>query len=302
MDEGNGWSYQAVQEPPENPVFQEVSQVLAPVDESSSELDCFLTFYPDSFWNTLKIETNRYAAQMKAKQARKGILKPGTMLYEWKAKMEERRKTTSVRQLEILIDFLETLRWEECDAKKLELLLSDFGMNYLKFSTLWGRQELANNGGAPSSAAALSPLEARIANNLDRDVGPMSNVRQDQFASNVQSAAEVEAPSIPQQLDQQSAMNTSPPIIVLQVNDEAPGTMPSPTGHTPTTQSPYRTPRNHRSPARISALDESRQIVLRIEELRAETYHKIAEAAKLIAESIDRFSRQYCKQSSGDNV
>ncbi|KAL4721153.1 hypothetical protein ACJJTC_014674 [Scirpophaga incertulas] len=26
MDEGNGWSYQAVQEPPENPVFQEVSQ------------------------------------------------------------------------------------------------------------------------------------------------------------------------------------------------------------------------------------------------------------------------------------
>ncbi|KAL4703626.1 hypothetical protein ACJJTC_007653 [Scirpophaga incertulas] len=197
MDEGNGWSYQAVQEPPENPVFQEVSQVLAPVDESSSELDCFLTFYPDSFWNTLKIETNRYAAQMKAKQARKGILKPGTMLYEWKAKMEERRKTTSVRQLEILIDFLETLRWEECDAKKLELLLSDFGMNYLKFSTLWGRQELANNGGAPSSAAALSPLEARIANNLDRDVGPMSNVRQDQFASNVQSAAEVEAPRHP---------------------------------------------------------------------------------------------------------
>lgn len=93
MDEGNGWSYQALQEPPENPVFQEVSQVLAPVDESSSELDCFSIFFPDSFWNTLKTETNRYAAQMKTKQARKGILKPGTMLYEWKAVKKSELKT-----------------------------------------------------------------------------------------------------------------------------------------------------------------------------------------------------------------
>ncbi|KAL4719910.1 hypothetical protein ACJJTC_005801 [Scirpophaga incertulas] len=272
--------------------------------------------------------------------------------------MEERRKTTSVRQLEILIDFLEghrdlalgRVRCKEARAvaerlwNELSEVLNSLGpaRTGKQWSKVWNdhkckvRSKLvainANQhatGGGPSSAAALSPLEARIANIIGRDVGPMSNVRQDQFASNVQSAAEVEAPSIPEQLDQQSAMNTSPPIIVLQINDEAPGTMPSPTGHTPTTQSPYRTPRNHRSPvqarrvmrrqrrtrlpvdqtsaeppalSRISALDESRRIVLRIEELRAETHHKIAEAAKLIAESIDRFSRQYCRQSSGDNI
>ncbi|CAG5033836.1 unnamed protein product [Parnassius apollo] len=70
MDEANGWSYEAVQQPPENPVFQEISRVLAPIDENSSLFDCFSIFFPDSFWKLLKTETNRYAAQMKAKQTR----------------------------------------------------------------------------------------------------------------------------------------------------------------------------------------------------------------------------------------
>lgn len=84
MDEGNGWSYQPMQEPRENPVFQELCQVLAQVTEDSTQFDCFSIFFPHSFWVLLKTETNRYASVMKAKQLRQGILKPGTMLYNWK--------------------------------------------------------------------------------------------------------------------------------------------------------------------------------------------------------------------------
>ncbi|CAG5056292.1 unnamed protein product [Parnassius apollo] len=93
MDEANGWSYEAVQQPPENPVFQEISRVLAPIDENSSLFDCFSIFFPDSFWKLLKTKTNRYAAQMKAKQTRQGILKPGTMLYQWKPVTKQELKT-----------------------------------------------------------------------------------------------------------------------------------------------------------------------------------------------------------------
>lgn len=39
-------------------------------------------------------------------------------------------------------------------------------------------------GGGPSNAPTLSPLEERTANILGRDVGPLADVRQDQFASN----------------------------------------------------------------------------------------------------------------------
>lgn len=54
------------------------------LDENSSEFDCFKVFLPEEFWKLLKIETNRYATQMKAKQSRQGLLKPGRMLYNWK--------------------------------------------------------------------------------------------------------------------------------------------------------------------------------------------------------------------------
>ncbi|CAG9789605.1 unnamed protein product [Diatraea saccharalis] len=37
-------------------------------------------------------------------------------------------------------------------------------------------------GGGPSNALTLTPLEERIANIIRRDVGPLLNVRQDQFA------------------------------------------------------------------------------------------------------------------------
>jgi hypothetical protein len=84
MDEANGWTYEVRERPPENPVFEEVTRVLAPVDENSSVFDCFSIFFNDDFWKLVKTETNRYAGQMKAKQARRGLLKSGSMLYNWK--------------------------------------------------------------------------------------------------------------------------------------------------------------------------------------------------------------------------
>lgn len=84
IDEANGWSYKPVENLPENPVFQDLCIVMPPIDEHSTEFDCFSVFFPDSFWKLLKEETNRYASQMKAKQARQVVLKPGCMLYNWK--------------------------------------------------------------------------------------------------------------------------------------------------------------------------------------------------------------------------
>ncbi|CAG5032852.1 unnamed protein product [Parnassius apollo] len=56
MDEANGWSYEAVQQPPENPVFQEISRVLAPIDENSSLFDCFSIFFLILFGNCSRLK------------------------------------------------------------------------------------------------------------------------------------------------------------------------------------------------------------------------------------------------------
>ncbi|CAK1581773.1 unnamed protein product [Parnassius mnemosyne] len=83
MDEANGWTYVPRERPLEDPVFEEVCRVLAPIDKNSSEIDCFSVFFTNDFWKLLKTETNRYAAQMKTKLARRGLLKPGSMLDKW---------------------------------------------------------------------------------------------------------------------------------------------------------------------------------------------------------------------------
>lgn len=87
VDEANGWCYEPRERPLDEPVFEEVSKILAPIDENASEYDCFLVFFTEEF---LKTKTNRYAAQMKAQQPRREDLKPGSMLDTWKPVTLER--------------------------------------------------------------------------------------------------------------------------------------------------------------------------------------------------------------------
>ncbi|GBP55925.1 PiggyBac transposable element-derived protein 4 [Eumeta japonica] len=97
IDEANGWSYKPIEHLPENPVFQDLCTVMPSIDEYSTEFDCFSIFFPDSFWKLLKEEINRYASQMKAKQARQGVLKLGSMLYNWKpVTMREMKKFLAI--------------------------------------------------------------------------------------------------------------------------------------------------------------------------------------------------------------
>ncbi|GBP64438.1 hypothetical protein EVAR_19890_1 [Eumeta japonica] len=45
IDEANGWSYKPIEHLPENPVFQDLCTVMPPIDEHSTEFDCFSIFF-----------------------------------------------------------------------------------------------------------------------------------------------------------------------------------------------------------------------------------------------------------------
>lgn len=115
IDESNGWSYQPAEQLPDSFVFENVCTVLAPIDENSSEFNCFSTFFPESFWKLLKTEINRYAALMKAKQVRRGLLKPGCMLYNW--------KPVTIQEMKKVFRCHNHRPYDACSQRKFRLIL-----------------------------------------------------------------------------------------------------------------------------------------------------------------------------------
>lgn len=134
-----------MQEPHSNPVFQEQSRVLAQVSQNPSPFECFSIFFPHSFWLLLKTETNRYASQMRAKQLRTGILKPGSMLHSWKpVKIQELKSFFGI------VIHMSLVRKESFDSywSTREIIESSFAskhMNRNRFRAIYSCLHLNDN-------------------------------------------------------------------------------------------------------------------------------------------------------------
>lgn len=77
-----GWTF--TDSPPQGPIFEEQSGVSAPIDATSSALDCFSIFVPETMVKLFKSETNRYAASITDKLRRTNKLKPNSLWSLWR--------------------------------------------------------------------------------------------------------------------------------------------------------------------------------------------------------------------------
>lgn len=76
-----GWC--SVDTPIDMPIFEEQPCVTAPIDNTSTALDCFQVFFSDFVVKLIKQETNRYAASMYTKLKRANKIKKNSRWNSW---------------------------------------------------------------------------------------------------------------------------------------------------------------------------------------------------------------------------